>query len=68
VPLFLRGLELPDAEIKASVIDTILTIAEGDSSEQNLMSEHVSTLVSVMLKNCVVERMPSMVSSHLFPT
>jgi hypothetical protein len=66
MPLFLRGLELPDAEIRASVIDTFLAAAEGNPSEQNLVSEHASTLVSTMLRNCVVEQMPSMVSRSLF--
>jgi DNA repair/transcription protein MET18/MMS19 len=67
MPLFLRGLELPDAEIRASVIDTFLAAAEGDpsDSDESLVSEHASTLVSTMLKNCLLEEMPSMVSSHL---
>jgi len=66
MPLLLRGLELPDAQIRASVIDTLLAAAEGDPSEQSLVSEHASTLVSSMLRNCVVEGMPSIVSSNLF--
>jgi DNA repair/transcription protein MET18/MMS19 len=65
MPLFLRGLELPDAEIRASVIDTFLAAAEGDPSEESLVAEHASTLVSTMLKNCMLEGMPSMVSSIL---
>lgn len=63
MPLFLRGLELPDAEIRANVIDTFLAAAEGDPSEQGLVSEHANTLVSAMLGNCAVEQMPSVVSS-----
>jgi len=62
MPLFLRGLELPDPEIRASVIDTFLAAAEGDpsDSDESLVSEHASTLVSTMLKNCLLEGMPSM--------
>jgi len=59
MPLFLRGLELPDAEIRANVIDTFLAAAEGDPSEQSLVSEHANTLVSAMLGNCAVEQMSS---------
>lgn len=59
MPLFLRGLELPDAEIRANVIDTFLAAAEGDPSEHDLVSEHASTLVTIMLRNCLVEQMPS---------
>jgi DNA repair/transcription protein MET18/MMS19 len=62
MPLFLRGLELPDAEIRANVIDTLLAAAGGDPSEQSLVSEHANTLVSAMLANCAVKQMPSVVS------
>lgn len=43
------------------MIDTFLAAAEGDSSEHSLVSEHASTLVTSMLKNSMVEEMPSMV-------
>lgn len=61
IPLLLHGLELPDINIRANVIDTFLAAAEGDSSEHSLVSEHASTLVTSMLKNSMVEEMPSMV-------
>lgn len=64
MPLFLRGLELPDAEIRANVIDTFLAAAEGDPSEHDLVSEHASTLVTIMLRNCLVEQMPSIVRGN----
>jgi DNA repair/transcription protein MET18/MMS19 len=61
MPLLLRGLELPDFNIRADVIDTFLSAAEGDASEQSLVSEHSSTLVTYMLKNSMVNEMPSVV-------
>ena len=54
MPLLLRGLELVDFNIRADVIDTFLAAAEGDASEQSLVSEHASTLVTYMLKNSMV--------------
>jgi DNA repair/transcription protein MET18/MMS19 len=63
MPLLLRGLELPDNDVRASAIDTLLSTA-GDHAEQSVVSEHASTLVSAMLKNVLVQDMPSMVSSH----
>lgn len=59
MPLLLRGLELSDFNIRADVIDTFLAAAEGDVSEQTLVSEHASTLVTHMLKNSMVNDMPS---------
>lgn len=63
MPLLLRGLELPDANIRADVIDTFLAAADGEVSEQSLVSEHASTLVTYMLKNSTVKEMPSAVCS-----
>ncbi|GLB41862.1 putative RNAPII transcription regulator C-terminal [Lyophyllum shimeji] len=59
MPLVLRGLELPDFDIRADVIDTLLAAAEGDVAAQNLVTEHTSTLVTAMLKNSMVNEMPS---------
>ncbi|KAF5383772.1 hypothetical protein D9615_003569 [Tricholomella constricta] len=59
MPLFLRGLDLPDFDIRADVIDTFLAAAECDASERSLVSEHASTLVTYMLKNSMVDEMPS---------
>jgi len=58
VPLLLRALELPDNDIKANVIDTFLVTTERDPSE-DVVSEHALTLVSAMLKNILVQDMPS---------
>ncbi|KAH9930313.1 ARM repeat-containing protein [Fomitopsis serialis] len=64
MPLLLRGLDLPDFEIRASVIDTLLATAESSSSsskttENNIIAEHASSLVSTMLRNSMVKDMPS---------
>ncbi|KAG6865136.1 hypothetical protein C0991_004873 [Blastosporella zonata] len=59
MPLLLRGLELPDFDIRADVIDTFLAAAEGDTSDQSLVSEHAPALVVYMLKNSMAKEMPS---------
>ncbi|CCM00251.1 uncharacterized protein FIBRA_02280 [Fibroporia radiculosa] len=60
LPLLLRGLDLPDTEIRAAIMDTLFTAAQSGSKENNVVSEHASTLVSTMLKNCMVQETPSM--------
>jgi hypothetical protein len=62
MPLLLRGLDLPESEIRASIIDTLYSSASG-GSQQPIVAEHASTLVSGMLKNCHAAQMPSMVHS-----
>jgi RNAPII transcription regulator C-terminal len=57
VPLLIRGLDLPDEEVQASIIHALTNITEG-----NIIAEHASTLVSKMLKNSMVHEMPSVVS------
>jgi DNA repair/transcription protein MET18/MMS19 len=61
IPLLLRGLDLPDAEIRGNVIDTFLAAAEGESPEKSLVSEHSVTLVNAMLRNSKVGEMTSIV-------
>ncbi|TRM60732.1 RNAPII transcription regulator C-terminal-domain-containing protein [Schizophyllum amplum] len=58
-PLLLRALDLPDPDLRASVIETLLAINNDDAPESSRASEHASTLVSVMLKNCTVDSMPT---------
>ncbi|KAF8623217.1 hypothetical protein AX15_006454 [Amanita polypyramis BW_CC] len=61
MPLLLRGLELPDADIRASVMDTLLDAAKsGETLEKDIISEHATSLVNAMLQNCMVDRAPSM--------
>lgn len=66
LPLLIRGLDLPDPHIRASVIDTLYASASATSKdsktpEQGAVSEHASTLVSAMLKNARVKENPSVV-------
>ncbi|KAK2463614.1 hypothetical protein APHAL10511_004365 [Amanita phalloides] len=59
MPLFLRGLELPDLDIRASVIDALFDAAKsGETLEQNIISEHATSLVNAMLHNCMVDQVP----------
>ncbi|KIY65117.1 ARM repeat-containing protein [Cylindrobasidium torrendii FP15055 ss-10] len=50
IPLLLRGVDLPDDEIRANVIDTFLAAADGDTPEKSLISAHATSLVTKMLK------------------
>lgn len=61
MPLLLRGLDLPDAEIRANVIDTLVSAVGAESTEHSALSEHASTLVSAMLKNCMASEISSTV-------
>jgi DNA repair/transcription protein MET18/MMS19 len=59
MPLLIRGLDLPDAEIRASVIDTFISAVGNDSAEHSGIYEYASTLVSTMLKNSIASEMSS---------
>ncbi|KAL0953388.1 hypothetical protein HGRIS_004627 [Hohenbuehelia grisea] len=52
LPLLLRGADLPDSEIRANVIDSLYATAPSEAAS---VSEHASTLVSIMLKNLLSE-------------
>jgi len=58
IPFLLRGLELPDAEIRADAIAIFIATAEGESLEKPMISEYSSTLVNLMLKNSRIDDMP----------
>lgn len=69
MPLLLRGLDLPDSEIKANVIDTFLATADSVSPKddgKSFVGEHASSLVTTMLKNSMVTEMPSVVRQGRF--
>ena len=55
MPLLLRSLEIPDMDVRAGAIDALLSISEEDSMRQTAIAEHVSTLVSTMIKNALAE-------------
>lgn len=59
MPLLIRGLDLPDPQIRSNVIETLLAAADGETPEKSLVAEHASTLVNAMLKNCMAKEMPS---------
>ncbi|KAH9943852.1 ARM repeat-containing protein [Amylocystis lapponica] len=59
MPLLLRGLDLPDTEIRANVMDTLLAAAESNSKENTVVSEHSASLVATMLKNSKVQETQS---------
>jgi hypothetical protein len=66
MPLLLRGLELPNNEIRENVIETLLAAADPNSEDNSLISEHATSLVSIMLKNSTVTNMPSAVCNMSF--
>ncbi|TFK91443.1 ARM repeat-containing protein [Polyporus arcularius HHB13444] len=59
MPLLLRGIDLPDNEIRAGVIDTLHAAAVSSEKDNAIIAEHASSLVSTMLKNSLVSQMPS---------
>ena len=62
MPLLLRGLDLPDAEIRANVLDTLLAVADPASkASTDAVAEHAASLVATMLRNSAVREMPSVV-------
>lgn len=62
MPLLLRGLDLPDYDIRVNVIQTLLAVADNGSKENSFIAEHASSLVSTMLRNSMVEHTPAVVS------
>ncbi|KAL0067234.1 hypothetical protein AAF712_005804 [Marasmius tenuissimus] len=59
IPLLIRGLDLPDHNIRCKVIGTLLAVAQEDSSDKSAISEHAPSLVTTMLKNSVARDMSS---------
>ncbi|KAL0577529.1 hypothetical protein V5O48_004470 [Marasmius crinis-equi] len=59
IPLLIRGLDLPDHNIRCKVIDTLLAVAQEDSSDKSAISEHAPSLVTTMLRNSIARDMPS---------
>lgn len=72
VPLLLRGLELPDPEIRVNVIGTFQAAAQNEEADsgsaqkqqeqyKEIISQHAGTLVNLMLNNSSVQEMPAVV-------
>jgi RNAPII transcription regulator C-terminal len=55
MPLLLRGLDLPDVNMRIDVIKTLQSTAQDDATSgetvQAAVSEHAASLVTAMLKN-----------------
>ncbi|KAF9508163.1 hypothetical protein BS47DRAFT_1350735 [Hydnum rufescens UP504] len=56
MPFLLRGLDVPDEEMRANIINTLNAVAKDESSSQvNVISEHASTIVTALLRNADYE-------------
>lgn len=66
MPLLLRGLNLPDNEIRAGVIDTLIATTDPDTKDNELVSKYAGSFVDVMLKNAKAKDMPSSVRTRGF--
>lgn len=52
MPYLLRGLDLPDENMRANVIETLLSVAKDESpSRTDIISEYASTIVAALLRN-----------------
>jgi DNA repair/transcription protein MET18/MMS19 len=58
IQLLLRGLELPNADIRADIIQVFISVANGGDAIHRIISEHATTLVSAMLLNSKHTDMP----------
>ncbi|KAG9001211.1 hypothetical protein FRB90_011657 [Tulasnella sp. 427] len=60
MPLFILGLDLPEVEMRANVIEALVTLAsETDASQEGPLAEHVSTVISALIKNALPAEMTS---------
>lgn len=66
MPMLLRGLELPDPDIRANIIDTLLATTDGNQFTKPVIIEHAASLVATMLKNSSVKNTPSVVCFCFF--
>jgi DNA repair/transcription protein MET18/MMS19 len=66
MPYLLRGIDLADEEMRASVINTLISVTEEQSAgEGDIISEHASTIIAALLKNADYRITPSPVSPYL---
>jgi hypothetical protein len=74
--LLLQGLDLPDADLRANVIEALLAICPNEpapseslsklpQSGWSIVSEHIGSLISSTLRNAVIR--PGQVSSVVSP-
>ncbi|KAL5531709.1 hypothetical protein ACEPAG_4586 [Sanghuangporus baumii] len=57
MPFLIRGLDLPDSEIRMSIINTFTAVASGGAHGPT--QEHASTLVLIVLKNALSQERSS---------
>ncbi|EJD43759.1 ARM repeat-containing protein [Auricularia subglabra TFB-10046 SS5] len=50
MPMLIRGLDLPDSNLRLNVIETLLSAARDESSDPGILSERATTLAETMLK------------------
>lgn len=66
MPYLLRGVDLADEEMRASVINTLISVAEEKSAgEGDIISEHASTIIAALLKNADYRTTPNPVGPDL---
>lgn len=65
MPLLLRGLDLPDVEMRVNVVETLLKVSRDETREPGIITEHASTIVTALLKNCVPGPVSSTVSLEI---
>ncbi|KAG8974923.1 hypothetical protein FRC05_006600 [Tulasnella sp. 425] len=60
MPLFILGLDLPEVEMRANVIEALFTLAsESEASQAGALVEHVSTVINALIKNALPAEMTS---------
>jgi len=66
MPYLLRGIDVAEEDMRASVINTLISVAEEQSAgEGDVISEHASTIIAALLKNADHRITPSPVGPDL---
>ena len=65
MPLLIRGFDIADSDIRADIIDALTAVTEDNTVDQSVISEHVSSLATAMLKNCTAAETSSTVGCLL---
>jgi hypothetical protein len=57
-PLMLRGLELPDLELRANITESLVMLIEGDGTSRviDVITSHLGGLVPKLIRNTRVDR------------
>jgi hypothetical protein len=66
MPYLLRGIDVAEEDMRASVINTLISVAEEQSAgEGDIISEHASTIIAALLENADHRITPSLVGLDL---